>query len=46
MLLLFILSCIWLFATPAKEEGSTPDSSIVHYLPECAQMYVHWGDAV
>ena len=26
---------------------STPDSSVLHYLPEFAQIYVHWvGDAI
>ena len=28
-------------------DGSTPDSSVLHYLPEFAQTHVHWvGDPI
>ena len=40
-----LLSHIWLFVTPM--DCSTPGSSILQFLPESAQIHVHWvGDAI
>ena len=40
-----LVSCIWLFVTPM--DCSMPGSSVLHYLPEFAQIHVHWvGDAI
>ena len=37
-------SCLTLCDTM---DWGTSDSTVLHYLPECAQIYVHWvGDAV
>ena len=39
------LSCFWLFATHGLY--STPDSSVLHFLPVFAQTHVHWvSDAI
>ena len=39
------LKHVWFFATPM--DCSIPGSSVLHYLPEFAQSYVHWvGDAI
>ena len=34
------ISRVQLFATPM--DCSTPGSSVLHYLPECAQIHGHW----
>ena len=39
-----LLSCVWL-CNPM--DCSTPDVPVLHYLPEFAQIHVHWvGDAL
>ena len=38
-------SCVWLFVTPMN--CSTPGFPVLHYLPEFAQIHIHWvGDAI
>ena len=39
MVVIQSLSCVWLFSTPM--DRSTPGSSVLHYLPEFAQIHVH-----